>query len=552
MSNRISNYIKSRLFADEYEELREVFNVMANAVQMGRLGERDFGHELDQIMVESDSPFVTEIIQQRRRLFYMRPTQEADRTVSIREAYWFSSHNNNIKLANRLWRAFAFGVQASITSTNPKAKRILEDFQKATYNQKVLGVRHQHEISDNALNEGELAFALWYSPLDGEVPMIRGIHTLGLKPIYDPLQENIEVYYRAKTDKGVFLYPDWLATDEQLLRTAELYAGRATLLDKGIVTNGGEIAMIDGNTEIDPKTANYAKMVFAQRNVDQFINRGMPQFANGFVWADILRSYMGDIAAVARKAAMYTDKVTVDGGSRHVKDVASRLGARFDGLLNTNPEPAAGSDWIENEKIAREWMNRPTNAGEARWTGQILAGQLSVVTGVPLQWAGFPWAMNNRSVAENVMVPWLEEIKLYNVWGRSVFEDIGKAVLSIYDAANNTTLAQDADVMVVMQTPLNIDTEFVLDLMSSILDAMRDGTVDSDKAGVVVNVLVRMILAKIGVDQADTMSLTGGLDISQEEAEMIANGIEQYAQALAKGKIEQVDFNTLVKEALLG
>lgn len=536
MPTKVNNYLKRRLFEDEYKDLSEAFNIFSNAIQMGRLGQDHYGEQLDALVAESDSQFLADIIRARRTLFAMRPTTNYDRRVSIAQARWFSTHNNNIKLANRLWTSFAMGVQALLVTDDARAAEVLDEFQEAPKNANVLGVRNQQEISNTALNEGELLFVVWYEKIEGKAPGVQLIETDKIEIIYDPVETQAPVYYKYETQKGKFFFPDVRATDQQRERTRASQPPGSAFSDQGIVFD--EKGNLDLHTisDIEPEDENgrtYAVALHAMRNVDKTINRGMPQFDNGFVWADVLQNFMGDIAAVARKAAMYTDVVKIDGGSRQVKSITEQLASRFSnmGAFNSNPASPAGSDWIENEALSREWMSRPTGASDWRWTGQLLAGQLSVVTGVPMHWMGFPYSVNNVATADNIIIPWLEEIKSYNIWLVSVFHDLAKVVLWIYDQANGTDLVS-ADVTVTMKTPMNIDVEFVIEFMNLVINGVEKGVIASDVGQAVIYTLMRMVLTKLGVSDADTL-----VKGESEFAEMDAHRIEAALRAVQDGKL---------------
>jgi hypothetical protein len=418
---------------------------------------------------------------------------ERDRNLAIRQARWTADTNINIEKAVQIWTDFGLGQRVQLRSEDTAANTLLTEFWTAQRNAPIIGQRSLHERSEDALNEGELLFAFWYSPLDGEAT-IRRIPTDQVEIIWeDPDSQTIPLFYRhRRSTKGDLYYPDWRASEAQLGQVPiPRGARRADMLADGTVEINGR-----------PEAVTKVVAMWAVRNRNHTLGRGMPQFLNAFEWATVLQDFMGDRAAVARKAAMYTEKVKIDGGSRVVGQFKSRLQSGLvqgSSYRDNNPPAAAASDWIENEAVNREWMARDTGAASARFDGRMLGGQLSVATGIGLHWLGFPDAISGGlATAEEMKTPFYQQIERYQLWLSSVLEEIGQVVLFLR-AENGGGVDPQAAVVAMMETPLFVLIEELTRLMTETVAAVTAGVLDQAVGSEVLRQLYLVALQKIGV-----------------------------------------------------
>ena len=329
LRQRFDNFVLPRLFPRHMREVSRMVDVFEDAYQRGGLvmpPEKVIQH------LQENGQLIDLIMRTRGAAFGQgfRIT-ERDRNLAIRQARWTADTNINIEKAVQIWTDFGLGQRVQLRSEDAAANTLLTEFWTAQRNAPIIGQRSLHGRSEDALNEGELLFVFWYSPLDGEAT-IRTIPTDQVEIIWeDPDNRTIPLYYRHKRSiKGDLYYPDWRATDEQLA-TVEIPAGgrRAdALTDRTVEINGR------------PEAVTKVVALWASRNRNHMLGRGMPQFLNAFEWATVLQDFMGDRAAVARKAAMYTEKVKIDGGSRAVGQFKQRLQSGLvqgSGYRDTNP-----------------------------------------------------------------------------------------------------------------------------------------------------------------------------------------------------------------------
>jgi hypothetical protein len=435
---------------------------------------------------------------------------EMDRDAAISYATYMFQTNVNIERAVRMWTDFGLGQRVDIRSADETADTVLDEFWNAVRNSSIIGQRHLHERSEDALNEGELALIFWYSTVDGTAT-VRRMSTKGLKVVWDdPMDKTVPIMYVRDLGDRQIAYRDWRTETDQF----EDALGKLN----GPVSADRFVPTISVDGEDLPVTRHV--VLWASRNRNSTLGRGMPQFNNGLEWARVLQDFMGDRAAVARKAAMYTEKVRIDGGSRDLEKFKNRAeGSGQTDYAQSLASPAA-SDWLENTGVVREWMNRNTGATSARYDGRMIAGQLSVSTGIGLHWMGFPDALANRSTAEEILRPFWQQIERYQVWWISVLEDVGRIVLKLKDEYSAIDVNSDVKISVTLETPLSVEVSVLVTLLKETREQISTGIIPVDIGRDVIRELTLLALDKVGLRDSQgvyrTTDDTEGLDASQQ------------------------------------
>jgi len=129
----------------------------------------------------------------------------------------------------------------------------------------------------------------------------------------------------------------------------------------------------------------------------------------------------------------------------------------------------------------------------------MLGGQLSVATGIGLHWLGFPDAVTGGlATAEELKVPFYQQIERYQLWLSSVLEEIGQVVLFLR-ASNGGQVDPNAAVMAMMETPLFVLVEEIVGLMKETVAAVAANVLDRAVGGEILRQLYLVALQKIGV-----------------------------------------------------
>lgn len=507
LRERFDNYVLPRFFGRHMEEVVTMVDVLEDAYDRGGLL---MPPEKVIQRLEESGQLVDLIMRTRGRAFGLtHQLSETDRDAAVQQATWMFDTNVNIERAVRMWTDFGLGERVNIRADDNAANNILDEFWNAIRNSAIIGQRHLHERSQDAMNEGEIALIFWYSVIDG-TSTIRKMGTAGLRVVWeDPLDKTIPLLYLRDLGERTLAYRDW--------RTSE--ARFEEELDKlnGPVNADDFVPTITIGDDDIPVTKHV--VLWATRNRNNILGRGMPQFNNGLEWARVLQDFMGDRAAVARKAAMYTEKVKIDGGSKEL----SKFKSRAEGRLNTgygtgpiNPYPAA-SDWVENTGVTREWMNRNSGGTSARYDGRMIAGQLSVNTGVGLHWMGFPDALANRSTAEEILRPFWQQIERYQSWWTSVLEDVGRIVLMLADEHSSASVDPETKIVVTLEVPISTEVQNIQVLLKEIREQINSKNIPQETGLAVVRELSLLALDKMGLRDAAATYPEASMDDFEDE-----------------------------------
>ncbi len=527
IKERLFNTLFPRLFPKEISELNTAYERIETAMRTGA-----FVNDPQRVLaaLREDSRLLDLIVRTRgTAAFGGHQYTGADRQRVIEQARRMRIDNVSISQAAKIWTDFGTGQTVAVSASEAAAETALSEFWGAIRNEPILGVRNIAEISFDALDEGEIAFVFWYSPLDGE-SYLRTLPTDSLELITLPNDPTTTVFYKyTNTNSETVYFPDWKATPEQL---AEIkLPDDALRFDIGV---GGEIELGGEQQRVTRAVVLHVarNTVKVKSESGELVRRGLPQFSNALEWAKVLTQFMGDRAAVARKAAMFTETVTVSGGSRAVADITSQLQS---GLVtgsdysDTNPPPAAASDWIQNDEVKRDWQQRDTGASSARYDGRMLAGQMTQGTGIPLHLSGFPDALANRSTAEELKIPFFEQIKRYRVWFRSVWEDVCVVVLMLLEKHGTLKIGTGNEITVDLDVPVGLTVDEILAIFNSLEKAAKDGVIDNVVAQGIMAELLALLANRAGIKYDNAMSekLQGvpiGAELGRALVENLAGG----------------------------
>jgi hypothetical protein len=269
--------------------------------------------------------------------------------------------------------------------------------------------------------------------------------------------------------------------------------------------------------------------------INEIDGRGWPQFHQAYEWFRVYKAFLGDRAAVARKAAMYTEKVTAKGGSRAITAIQARLGSSYatGGSYEQNPPAVPGSDWLQNENVDREWMTRDTGAAGAQTDGMTLVGQGSAGTGVPMGWMGRPDAWQNRSVAEFVVKYFDAVMDRYQIGWSSIFSDMCEVVLR---ASGGNFETYEANVT--LQAPQDQDTDKIARTMTATSNAVTAMSIDTTVAQRANEAMLAIVLSEFGVDNAEEVLRPPEEQMEPEDEDIMARLIAHVKTNVHEGAID--------------
>jgi hypothetical protein len=544
--------IANWLFKQEYDRLRSVLEDVSSDWQM-----IPYLQASQPAMLEMLGEFDT-------HLYDLLVSQIRDYTLVTDSAYNDTFRQSIVKqsrsmyltdpvnnFAIELWTDYAFGAQPNLTAMredqpDEQAQALWDEFFTADRNAPVLGERKLHKLSETELVDGELFFAVFASTFDGDATLRTVPTEQILDIVHDPDDVAIPLYYhraytRADGERVELYYPDWHATDDQLAR-AKLPPG-AKLADR--LNGGTDVVMLHA----------------AFREVN---GRGWPLATSGIDWVNEHSRFLKNRAAVARAAATWVEKIKAKGGQRAIDAIKSRLGSSIVGgsdSLESNPPPVAGSTWIENEALSREWMNRPTNAGDAEKDGTQLLAQAGLAFKLYPHYLG-RGEVYRLATSTAMEGPTLKSFNRYQTFWSSVWQDMFRIVIEFKNKYGGANL-EDITVQVSSDYILDVDPGRITSTSTSLADLFDRGLVDTQTAQVVGTALLRASLTTIGVKSIDEMlnlnKLTTQAEVGKDHHpfDRLSESIEDYRSNLRSpvyglwsGKIGQGDFVDMMQIAV--
>jgi hypothetical protein len=444
---------------------------------------------------------------------------EQDRIRAVEEARYMDFYDVQTNRAKSMWTDFGFGQRIDIEPVNDDAKPVWEEFWTAPRNSPLLKQRRLHDLSDVVVRDGEEFFLLWFSTLDGEMTLRRLLTHEINEIVHAPDDEDIPLFYvRNVLGRNIgdnikqIYYPDWQAffSYPDRLDAIEIPSGVVRADDDEMREHTGVVAL----------PAMLGKMN----------GRGWPQLKRALEWSRAYRDFLGDRAAVARAVAMYVDKIKATGGSRAVNEIiASQRSSLVSGTdyLDTNPPPAPGSVWVENQALERSRVPLTTGAGDARMDGMTLLGQFAAGSGAPLHWLGRPDAMQNRATAREALLPWIQQMERYQVFWTDVFSDMVEIVLRVKGQYGGEDFDGEYAANVTMEAPLDIDTDDFVRAIGAVVEAATNMAADASVAQRATEELITMMLSDFGVRDAQSVLYPE----EEQEAKAAAASVVEFARA---------------------
>ncbi len=415
-----------------------------------------------------------------------------------------------------LWTDFGFGQTITVTPNDPNAEEDWTEFWRAKRNRPLLGARKIHKLSDRLLVDGELFLAFFVNEETGEATL-RRIDTLEITGLVrDPDDKEAVLYYRREFTAGkshtpiTVYYPDWQAEPEAFAR-ADLPKGAIIASDQ---KSGTDVVVLHAAiSEVD--------------------GRGWPLMTRGRPWAKAYWDFLQDRAAIARKVAMYVDKLKIKGGSRALDAVKMAVQSSMvtdRGSWETNPPAVAGSDWLENEVVDRQRLPQTTGAGDARIDGLTILAQAGIGGGITNPaLLGRPDAMQNRATARELAMPMLRRWDRYQIFWGSVWRDTVEIVLSMKEKyASKSYEDKGANV----STDAAIQIELAI-LSKALIDLVAAGLIPRREAALII-----LKRPEFGIENVDELIKT-----LYPETEGPADALEEIAAQLKELAAEAMGGN---------
>jgi len=450
-----------------------------------------------------------------------------------------------------LWTDYGYGQKPDIVPRSDRLKVVWDSFWNDPENQYLFNEREINQLSNKLQVDGEFWFAQFISKLDG-TSVVRVIDTDDIKKIYhDQEDKAVPVYYRREWWEGEahanyreMYYRDYRATDEQ----AE--EAKAIILEE----NKDAVFAEDAQPETDV-------VVFHVKFRD-IEGRGWPFLTAGFPWSRGFKNFLEDRATINKAAAAVVEKVKVQGGQRMVDAVKQRLQSSLVNGSNrseTNPPPAAGSIWVENQALDREWISKPTNAGDAEKDGIALLSQVALAGKVYPHYLG-RGEYYRLATATAMEGPTFRSFNRYQSFWSSVWRTLVKMVADAkvkYSTESFDSLGVDVFPEVDVNTDRIIDTSIkeIDEIMDAVTKAVGGGTIDPELGQRTQLAMIKLAMQTLGVP--NVTEITGG-SVQAEMAEAIETGgfmgfrsaVHSAIYGLWNGALSEADFISMFEDTI--
>lgn len=496
----IKRLLAKFLFRPEYDRVREITENALNDFRLVPYLQAASTARLVDVLSEVDPRSVDMIM---RQLQYVQIGTDQSSTETYRISVVKQSRNYyltdpTVNFAISLWTGYAFSEQPNLSTDDKNAQAAWDEFFKADRNTPLFSERKLHHLSETELTDGELFFAVYASTVDG-LATARLVATDEIKEIiYDPDDKSVPLYYKREFSSGmgdlnVLYYPDWSATPEQLARAHAKLPPDARLAN-----------LVRAETLDAPGT----DVVMLHAAFNEVNGRGWPLVTTAIDWLGAYNNFLKDRAAVARAAASVVEKVKVKGGQRALDMVRAGIGTSLSGGTDSyekNPPPVGGSLWFENDALSREWMNRPTNAGDAEKDGIALYTELCLGMGYYPHYGG-RGDYYRLATATAMEGPMLKGFNRYANFWSSVWRDLYKIVIDFIQQYGSTTFTDAAQsVTVSSDRIIDLPSENIQQAAQALGDMHDRGLIDTAAAQGVAVTLLKTALENMGVQGVDEM-----------------------------------------------
>lgn len=439
-----------------------------------------------------------------------------------------------------LWTDYGFGQKPDVVPRSESLRLAWDEFWDSVDNQYIFNERELNELSNKLLIDGEYWFVQFISKIDGSSTM-RIIETDDIVEIYNEEHDKtVPVYYKRMWFSGdmsetehILYYRDHRATDEQAAETRNIIKSR---------DNNARFAE-DENPETD--------VVVFHVKYREIEGHGWPLLTSGFSWSRGYKGFLEDRATINKAAAAVVEKVKVRGGQRMVDHVRHSLQSSLVSGSNrseTNPPPASGSIWIENQALDREWLNKPTNAADAEKDGIAILNQAALSGKIYPHYLG-RGDYYRLATATAMEGPTFRSFNRYQHFWASVWRTLVQMVGKAKEKYGRMTF-DNYDVDINTDRIIDTSVEEIDGLMSAISDALAKEAISPELATASQEALIRMAMQTLGIPDVVTATNAEKMSEAIESGGYIGyqNAIYAAFYELWSGVLDERTFASTMRE----
>jgi hypothetical protein len=442
---------------------------------------------------EIDSQYIDLLIRQLQNQSVMMDYTSSEetrlRTVwASREKY---DSDSVVEAIVDMWTDFGFGLNIEIIPQDEPAVEVWDEFWHAPENSYLLSAREIYNLSKTLLVDGDFLLVYFTNTMTGETTLRRiktdkirgGPESDGIIALPD--DATVPVLYCRDSPAGdskqnftTQYYIDWRA-DVDMVRQVVAYH------------------QIDPAAVIDEQNSTRVRAMLVAHRVRN--RRGWPLLTTGLSWVSTYSEFLQARAAVARAVSMYVDKIVAKGGQRAIDQIKARLQSSLavGDFYDTNPRPASGSTWIENEALTRERMNLSTGGVDAEKDGAMLMGQAGLAGRIYPHWLGRGDAYR-LATASAMETPVQRAFNRYQGFWSSVWQDMATYVLSAHEWATGEHYS-NYDITASTDALITTDVASVQQAIDAFCSLVDRALVAEPVSGETAEALLRVLMQTVGV-----------------------------------------------------
>ncbi len=412
------------------------------------------------------------------------------RTYSIKRARAYYDRDPLSKQAVRTWTNFTLGRGITFLAKDETANKTLREFWDALANKPILSNSGQRKSNDKLLVDGEVFFIFFEAA--GRVK-VRRVDPLEITEIItDPDDvETKRLYRRQWTNTQSKMrdkyYLDWSVEGKDASKEWPDYAG--------------------------VMKARTAEGVIYHVPFNSLSLRGISLLFSGMDWAKAHRKFLEARASITQALARFAWKAKIKGSSAQVEAARNQWRSTLaSGGEETNPPPAPGATFVENEGYNLTPIKTETGASAAQVDANMLLGIFGASVGILPHYFGAGEAFR-LATAKAMELPMLVQFEAHQQFWADVYDNIFTYVMTKNNIPSNKQFV-DIDFPPIVEDELAPRIEAITKAVIAFPEL--DG-----------NDLRKLVLTTLGVNNPD--EVLAGIAPMEVAATKITRGLKELA-----------------------
>lgn len=522
---------KKAIFRKDYAMMENLTNAVLEEMKWHQVGQSQNIESAVKQLKEVSGPYFDELLLSIQNYQVSPVLTNEMRLGKVAESRYMYIYDPMVQYIIELWTDFGFGQKPDVIPRDSNALAIWKEFWTDPNNEYVLGERTIQNLSNTVLKDGEFFFVFFISKNTGKTT-VRVVETDGISSVIKLPGDNVVPlfwqksgsinsiynynYYKGKYSTDAYEnlyytdYRQWMMCDtwDDVLKIKNY------VKDTDLISTGFNLASeMRADTDVV-----LMQIAFRMEN-----NRGWPLMTASTPWVKTYSDFLRWRAAVQAASASVVEKIKAKTGQRGIDSIKSAMQSSLtnSGYSERNPSASAGSVWIENEALSRDWMIRPTGAGDAQNDGAALMAEAGLGGKIYPHWLGRGESYR-LATATSMEAPVYRSFNRYQGFWSSVWRDVLKILVhanSMYNpsAVEITNVDADVNTDAIINTDLN-DISVMMGQVSQLSGIVEDEAISKTEYQ-----LIKAGLQTLGIPDIDDVLGSGitqkGVDREEPEEE---------------------------------